>query len=340
MPPKSIAVARRPAAVAWRRPAGGPPSGPRAGQQALANMPPEQDATGPFQATGTRSGCARRQYCWWLTFSAPYPATVERFGLKSPAEFTRQEFLDVVKAAHAAAGVELEEAAVFLELHARVDDQGNRVPHLNCLVRAGTQYGWRAVGQLLAAQHKIRVDFSANVRNWYGGVVYGTVASEHKPREELDANPLQWAASGIPIPFCEVLPPKWHQGERQPKLSPLQAYDLCTRRQVRNEAEAWVVAKAMEREGQRGLLAFLLEHTNVEGFIGKVVFASQCEEEARRQQSHVQCVLVMNQKRQLEHKQICMYVCIYMLHCCVLGFVCMNVCDVIPCFPFVVVSRS
>jgi hypothetical protein len=271
-----LGVARQPAAqVVLRRPAAAPARPPAA-------PVPGGEATGPLQQTGNRAGAARRQYCWLITFAAPVAATIATLGLKSPVDFTRQQFLDVVLAAYTAAGVVAEEAAVFLEMHKRVDEQGNRVPHLHCLVRASTQHAWRVIGNTLATVHKVRVDFGANVRNWYDGIVYGTVASDSKPQEEIDGSPLQWAASGAPVPFTEVLPPKWHSGQRLPKLSPLQAYDMCTRAQVRDVAGVWTLAKNLEREKQRGLLAFLFEHRDIEGFMAKVCMANSCEEDARR----------------------------------------------------------
>ena len=92
--------------------------------------------------TGTRAGTARRQYCWWITFTAPFPATAARLQLRSPAEFTRESFRVIVCDAHTHAGNNVEEVAIFLELHQRVDAHGNRVPHLNALVRCTDQYAW------------------------------------------------------------------------------------------------------------------------------------------------------------------------------------------------------
>ena len=145
---------------------------------------PAVEATGPVQTRDGSTGTARRQYCWWITFPFPYEDTVTRLGLKTPADFTRESFFEACKRSHTAAGIELVEGAVFLEKHVRTDGQGERLVHLNALVRAGVQYAWRGVGKKLFDLYKIRVDFASNIRTWVDGVIYGFCPSEHKPREE------------------------------------------------------------------------------------------------------------------------------------------------------------
>ena len=182
--------------------------------------------TGPAEPQNSaRAGKARRQYCWWLTFSYPYQETVVRLGLKTPDDFTREELLEVIKFATAKAKWKLVEAAFFLEYHQRTDAVGRRLPHLNALCRFEGQHAWSSLAKILAKEYHVRVDFGDNIRNWYDGAVYGAVSSDHKlhkPAEELDPEPLQWASAGIPTPFAEVLPAKWHKQGRQPKLSKLQ----------------------------------------------------------------------------------------------------------------------
>ena len=121
------------ATVCSQTPAPGQADGPVAGDL-------EGPAQGPVHLAGARAGNARRQYCWWITFSAPYPETAARLQLRSPTDLSRESFLDAVRAAYTSAGQPLAEAAVFLELHRRTDQQGDRVPHLNALVRAETQH--------------------------------------------------------------------------------------------------------------------------------------------------------------------------------------------------------
>ena len=113
---------------------------------------PEPEATSgpgtsPLVNSGTREGWARRQYAWWITFAHPYDDTVVRLQLRTPSSFTRQEFLDASLRCHLDAGVRLEEAAVFKELHSRVDADGERVPHLNIAVRSSDRFVWTEVAK-------------------------------------------------------------------------------------------------------------------------------------------------------------------------------------------------
>lgn len=108
----------------------------------------------------------------------------------------------------------------------------------------------------------------------------------HKKEEELDTPELrlQWALNGRPVPFSEVLPARLHaQKTRVPRLSCLQAYDLCISHNLRTSTEAWAKARSMDAEGDRGLLAFLLEQRDVDGFLSKVVKATDSAEILRRQ---------------------------------------------------------
>ena len=151
---------RRPAAV---------PEGP---------APDPDEATGPREAGNARAGRARRQYCWWITLAYPYPETVARLSLRTPDDFSRQEFCVLVRECHVEARVTLTEAAVFLEYHGphRLRQTGERLPHLNCLTRSDDQYARLAVGRALMSRG-VRVDFGKNISNWHEGVMYGCVMS-------------------------------------------------------------------------------------------------------------------------------------------------------------------
>ena len=146
---------------------------------------------------------------------------------------------------------------------------GQRLPHLNCLTRAESQYAWSGVGRALK-ERRVRVDFAEHIRTWYDGVVYGHVRSEHKPEEELDQAPEQWASNGAPTPFNEVLPANLQRRGRQPRLTPLQAHDLLREHAVTDALAAYALAERLAGEGDRGLLAFLLERPNVEDFVNRV----------------------------------------------------------------------
>jgi hypothetical protein len=218
-----------------------------------------------------------------MTMPFPYPETVERLSLRTPDDFDHQSFLALVLEIHEAANIPPVEIAILKEKHQRTNEAGERLTHWNALMRYSDQYAWAVLGQKCIEQH-IRVDFAEHIKSWYDGVVYGRVGSSHKPQQDIDPAPIQWAASGRPTPFTEVLPPKWHKHARQANLSPLQAYDIMVKHAVRDEAEAWALAKKLDREGDRALLAFLLEHRCVATLINKMNVAVSCEENARRSQ--------------------------------------------------------
>ena len=118
--------------------------------------------------------------------SQPKEATVQRLGLSTPADFTRESFGNLIVKAHADCEIEIAEAVCFLEPHA------NGELHLNCLVRSkDKQYRWKVVGQRLLSEYKVSVNFGETIETWSEGIVYGRVASEHKPPEMLDKSPTQ-----------------------------------------------------------------------------------------------------------------------------------------------------
>ena len=219
------------------------------------------------------------QYVYWLTFSHPKPETVERFGVKTPAEFTREEFTTLVVDAHAAVEVELVEAACFLEPHE------NGQPHLNVLVRGLKRYKWKPLANKLRQEHKVFVDFAQHIKTWAEGVVYGCVATcEHKKPEQLDQTPSQWAKPpGVPTPLEQFLPTRWQQPGfvRQVRLSSVAFYDLCTAHNLQNETELWAKATELSEQGDRALLAYVLDNDG-EGQLGKVLKARAAQERVRR----------------------------------------------------------
>ena len=245
--------------------------------------------TGPREEGSSRNGKARRQYCWWITFAYPFPDTVLRLGLKTPDDFTRQTLLEAMQTAYAKAKCTLHEAAVFMELHKRTDEGGRRLPHLNVLTRSAYQHGWSSIAAALFKDHKIRVDFSANIRTWFDGVVYGSVSSDHKPELELDCAPLRWSLSGEITPFDEVLPGKWRKQGRQPKLSKLQFLDIVRKQKLTTETEVAAFAAAEEQDCRRALVAFLMENENLETLLRKAaLFSSAAASVARAKLTRVQ----------------------------------------------------
>ena len=230
---------------------------------------------GPAQ--GQRGRGSRGQYVYWIVMPMPTPATVARTGVKTPRDFDRETFREICVEAHTFWQVDLIETACFLEPHANGD------PHLNLLVRAATQYKWKKVAERLLAHHRVHVSFGSNVTTWQGGVVYGCVASEHKPEEGLDKEPHQWKKDGVPTPLQEFLPLRFRQPGfvRKVRLTPLAFHDLCATHNLTSEDALWAKGTELSEQGDRALLSFLLENDSQKCF-GKVLKAQRAKEKIRR----------------------------------------------------------
>lgn len=220
-------------------------------------------------------GC-NGQYVYWIVMSHPRPETVQRLGLKTPADFDRDSFRELVVTCHETAGVEVVETACFLEPHA------NGLPHLNLLVRSKTQYKWKAVAAELRKQG-VHVDFGRNIKTWADGVVYGSVKSEHKGEDALDKSPIQWVKEGVAIPLEEFLPARFRQPGfmRKTRMSALTFFDVCAKHGLTTSDELWAKATELDKSGDRALLAYLLENDGETQF-AKVQRAAAAQERARR----------------------------------------------------------
>jgi hypothetical protein len=220
-------------------------------------------------------GC-NGQYVYWIVMSHPLPDTVQRLGLKTPADFDHDSFRVLVVAAHETVGVELVETACFVEPHA------NGLPHLNLLVRSKTQYKWKAVAAELRKQG-VHVDFGRNIKTWADGVVYGCVKSEHKGEDGLDKKPIQWVKDGVPVPLVEFLPARLRQPgfTRKTRMSALTFYDACKTHGLTTSDELWAKATELSESGDRALLSYLLDNDGETQF-AKVQKAAAAQERARR----------------------------------------------------------
>ena len=69
-------------------------------------------------------------------------------------------------------------------------------------MRARKQYHWKRVAERLLSHDSMHVSFGNNVRTWAQGVVYGCVASEHKP-PEVDGRKIwdDFLLSGVGLVF-------------------------------------------------------------------------------------------------------------------------------------------
>lgn len=70
-------------------------------------------SAGPSQNGRGRHG----QYVYLITMAHPTPENVQQLSLKTPADFTRDSFRELVVEAHAAVGVTLMETVCFREPH-------------------------------------------------------------------------------------------------------------------------------------------------------------------------------------------------------------------------------
>ena len=236
------------------------------------NVPAFPDCTGPLQFGRNVNG----QYVYWITMVQPSPETIAAYSLKVPSDFTRASFNDLVLEAHTAAEIDIVETASFLEPHA------NGFYHHNLLVRSSRQYRWKQIADWLRAR-KVLVNFAPNINKWVDGVVYGRVASEHKGPEALDNAYTQWAKEGQPVPFEQILPKRFLQPGfvRQVKLTSLAFYELCREHSIQSEEELWAKAEELKDQGDKALLAYLMDHDGAHA-LEKVQKATSAKEALRR----------------------------------------------------------
>ena len=84
--------------------------------------------------------------CIWICMAHPTQKTlVAKPDMKTPADFSRESFTELVVNVHSSCSVVLEEVACFLEPHA------NGQPHLDALVRSLRQYRWKSVAEAHAS---------------------------------------------------------------------------------------------------------------------------------------------------------------------------------------------
>ena len=74
------------------------------------------------------------QYVYWVSFAFPAEQTVAQHGIKTLADFSWQNFREVVAEAYQVCNIELVETVCCQEQHA------DGRPHLDLLVRAKAQH--------------------------------------------------------------------------------------------------------------------------------------------------------------------------------------------------------
>ena len=218
------------------------------------------------------------QYVYWIQHPYPKEEQIAR-GARKPSDFTHETFRALVVDAAKKCGEDIIETAVFVEPHA------SGKPHNNLLGRCERQWRWLKVAQYLRDEKKVWVGFGQNIKTWQEGVVYGCVASDHKPPESLDPRPVQWLASGeTPLPLKQCLPAKW-QGDgfiRRQKMSNVRFLDLMRDNGISEEDEAWGLAGKLADEGDRSLETYLMDTKDVQGMCKKVQKSIGAREALRR----------------------------------------------------------
>jgi hypothetical protein len=242
----------------------GPPQAKKSKQEEQGDEP-----LGPPQASK-----AKGQYCYWIMM--PHPTAQQQAkGARLPKEFTRDGFREEVAKVLKQIGVAAREVAVFREPHASGEI------HMNALVWADRQWRWLQAARSFRRELMF-VNFGQNVKTWQEGVVYGCVASEHKPPQMIDQQPPHWPETALPLRQC--LPTKW-QGEgfvRKTRMSNVQFLDLCSEHEVYDEDEIWALAGQQKEGGDRSLEQYLMDTGDVPAVLQKVRKSKGAKEMVRR----------------------------------------------------------
>ena len=151
----------------------------------------------PLSGPGGQTGrSAPGQYMHWICMAHPTQETlVAKPGMKTPADFSREYFTELVINVHSGCDVEFEEVACFLKPRA------NGQPHLNALVRSLRQ--WKAVAEALLNGRSVYVSFGKTLA--LGLKVFCTAGLPQTTKEKRAWT--RTSHSGTkPIANCDLLP--------------------------------------------------------------------------------------------------------------------------------------
>ena len=110
----------------------------------------------------------------------------------------------------------------------------------------------KLVAERLLQYHLMHVSFGSHVDTWQGGVVYISVASEHKPEDGLDNEPGQWKKEGEPT-LAEFLPALFRKAGfvQNVRLTPSAFSDLCAAHDLTSKDALWAKAADLSEKGDQ-----------------------------------------------------------------------------------------
>lgn len=109
-------------------------------------------------------------------------------GRKSPSEFSREQFGQILIKAFEAAVPRLKVSylAVFQEKHAEGSSASSQKPHFHASVKSSRQHHWAPVAKYLREKENVFVHFATSGEGYCSAFRYGWWPTKHKPMSELD----------------------------------------------------------------------------------------------------------------------------------------------------------
>jgi hypothetical protein len=107
---------------------------------------------------------------------------------RSPAEFTRQQFAELLVKAFETAIPQLKVAylAVFQERHGDGTAAASRSIHYHASVKSTRQHLWAPIAAYLRQHKRVYVHFAVSGEGYHSAFRYGWWPTQHKPLSELD----------------------------------------------------------------------------------------------------------------------------------------------------------
>ena len=136
--------------------------------------------------------------------------------LRAPSEFSRADieraFLDAAQRPvyedsrnqGQAGGVELEQMAVFMELHKPQPGSQGRKPHYHVALQAKRSFRFLPIKRAIRTRNGLETNWSTEHSGYFSALRYGALPSPTKPMSELDPEPRLWSRTGAHKPLFEA----------------------------------------------------------------------------------------------------------------------------------------